>query len=135
MVEVRLRRVSGGVFSTGQPMNALVTGIAAFFLFALGAICPHDFIYVPALRSIIVVGGYVGGTIFSLQSDGVYALHIRAGRSTANASDARLGGIWTYGLVPEPAAINPIPRELREHLRQLRLILPVITNAVTTLRR
>jgi hypothetical protein len=32
-------------------MNALITGIVAFFFFALGAICPHDFIYVPALLS------------------------------------------------------------------------------------
>jgi hypothetical protein len=84
-------------------MNALITGIVAFFLFALGVICPHEFIYVPALLSIIVVGGYVGGTIFSLQSDGVYALHIRAGRATSNASDTRLGGIWAYGLVGVPA--------------------------------
>jgi hypothetical protein len=84
-------------------MNALITGIVAFFFFALGAICPHDFIYVPALLSIVVAGGYVGGTIFSLQSDGVYALHIRADRSTSHAADARLGGIWAYGLVGVPA--------------------------------
>lgn len=84
-------------------MNALITGIVAFFFFALGAICPHDFIYVPAPLSIIVVGGYVGGTIFSLQCDGVYALHIRADRATSNAAEARLGGICAYGLVGVPA--------------------------------
>jgi len=84
-------------------MNALITGTLAFFLFALGSICPHDFIYVPALLSVIVAGGYVGGTIFSLQSDGVYALHIREGRTTSHAGDARLGGIWAYGLVGVPA--------------------------------
>ena len=49
---------------TRSPMNALITGIAAFFFFALGVICPHDFIYLPALLSVIVVGGYLGGTIF-----------------------------------------------------------------------
>jgi hypothetical protein len=37
--------------------------------------------------------------------------------------------------LPEPAAINPMPRELREHLEQLRLMLPVISNAVIALRR
>lgn len=84
-------------------MNALITGIVAFFIFALGVICPHEFVYLPALLSIIIVGGYVGGTIFSLQSDGVYALHIRADRATSNAADARLGGIWAYGLVGVPA--------------------------------
>jgi len=47
-------------------MYALVTGITAFFVAALGALCPHDFICVPALLSVIVAGGYVGGTIFSL---------------------------------------------------------------------
>jgi hypothetical protein len=44
-------------------MNALITGIAAFVVAALGAICPDEFVYVPALLSVIVVGGYVGGTI------------------------------------------------------------------------
>ena len=84
-------------------MNALITGIAAFFLAALAAICPHEFVYVPALLSVLVVGGYVGGTIFSLQSDGVYALHIRVDRLPSHAEDARLGGIWAYGLVGVPA--------------------------------
>ena len=31
--------------------------------------------------------------------------------------------------------MNPLPSELREHLHQLHLILPAITNAVTALRR
>jgi hypothetical protein len=84
-------------------MNALIIGTVAFFLFSLGSICPHDFIYVPALLSVVVAGGHVGGTIFSLQSDGVYALHIRTSRATANAEDTRLGGIWAYGLVGVPA--------------------------------
>ncbi|MEJ1963940.1 MAG: hypothetical protein WDO56_21285 [Gammaproteobacteria bacterium] len=84
-------------------MNALITGIAAFFVAALGVICPREAVYVPALFSIVVAGGYVGGTIFSLQSDGVYALHIRAGRAASRASEARLGGIWAYGLVGIPA--------------------------------
>lgn len=84
-------------------MNALVTGIAAFFIAALGAICPHQHVYVPALFSIIVAGGYVGGTIFSLQSNGVYALHIRAARASSNEAEARLGGIWAYGLVGIPS--------------------------------
>jgi hypothetical protein len=84
-------------------MIALTTGIAAFFLAALGAMCPRECVYLPALFSIIVVGGYVGGTIFSLQSSGVYDLHIRAGRSFSHASDSRLGGIWAYGLVGVPA--------------------------------
>jgi hypothetical protein len=84
-------------------MNALITGIAAFFISALGVICPHEFIYVPALFSVIVAGGYVGGTIFSLQSDGVYALHIRVSRTASHVSDSRLGGIWAYGLVGIPA--------------------------------
>jgi hypothetical protein len=61
-------------------MNALVTGIAAFCIAALGAICPTAHAYVPALFAVIVAGGYVGGTIFSLQSNGVYDLHIRAAR-------------------------------------------------------
>lgn len=44
-------------------MNALITGIAAFSFFALGVICPHDFIYLPALLSVVVAGGYrVAGT-------------------------------------------------------------------------
>jgi hypothetical protein len=84
-------------------MNALITGIAAFFIAALGAICPNEHVYVPALFSIIVAGGYVGGTIFSLQSNGVYDLHIRAGRAFSHSSEARLGGIWAYGLVGIPA--------------------------------
>jgi len=84
-------------------MNALITGIAAFFVSALGVICPHELVYVPALFSIIVAGGYVGGTIFSLQSDGVYALHIRTSRSASHMSDSRIGGIWAYGLVGIPA--------------------------------
>ena len=33
------------------------------FVSALGAICPHDFVYVPALLAIIVVGGHVGGML------------------------------------------------------------------------
>lgn len=84
-------------------MNALVTGIAAFFIAALGVICPHEYVYVPALFSVIVAGGYVGGTIFSLQSDGVYDLRIRESRAVSNSRDARLGGIWAYGLVGIPA--------------------------------
>jgi hypothetical protein len=84
-------------------MNALVTGVAAFFVAALGAICPHDFVNVPALFSVIVAGGYVGGTIFSLQSDGVYDLRIREGRAISSSREARLGGIWAYGLVGIPA--------------------------------
>lgn len=84
-------------------MNALVTGIAAFFVAALGTICPHEYIYVPALFSVVVAGGYVGGTIFSLQSNGVYDLHIRATRASSSATEARLGGIWAYGLVGIPA--------------------------------
>jgi hypothetical protein len=84
-------------------MNALVTGIAAFFVAALGVICPNDVVYVPALLAIVVSGGYVGGTIFSLQSDGVYALHIRAGGAASHASDATLAGIWAYGFVGIPA--------------------------------
>ena len=84
-------------------MNALITGIAAFFIAALGAICPHAHVYVPALLSIVVAGGYVGGTIFSLQSSGVYDLHIRTARTFSHASEARLGGIWAYGLVGIPA--------------------------------
>jgi len=62
-----------------------------------------DDVYVPALFSIIVAGGYVGGTIFSLQSNGVYDLHIRTARAFSHASEARLGGIWAYGLVGIPA--------------------------------
>jgi hypothetical protein len=84
-------------------MNALITGIAAFFFSALGVICPHEFVYVPALFSVIVAGGYVGGTIFSLQSDGVYALHIRVSRAASHVVDSRIGGIWAYGLVGIPA--------------------------------
>ncbi len=84
-------------------MNALITGIAAFFLVALGTMCPHQSVYLPALFSVVVVGGYVGGTIFSLQSNGVYDLHIRAGRAFSHASESRLGGIWAYGLVGVPA--------------------------------
>ena len=34
-----------------------------------------------------------------------------------------------------PAAPSPLPSVLREHLHQLHLILPVITNAVAALRR
>ena len=37
--------------------------------------------------------------------------------------------------VTKPAAVDPLPLELREHLQCLHLILPVITNAVTALRR
>lgn len=84
-------------------MNALITGIAAFFISALGVICPHELVYVPALFSVIVAGGYVGGTIFSLQSDGVYALHIRVSRAASHVGDSRIGGIWAYGLVGVPA--------------------------------
>ena len=89
--------------SRGSLMNALITGIAAFFIAALGAICPHAHVYVPALFSTVVAGGYVGGTIFSLQSNGVYDLHIRTGRAFSHASEARLGGIWAYGVVGIPA--------------------------------
>src|SRR3569833_2014845 len=35
----------------------------------------------------------------------------------------------------KPAAVNPLPSELREHLDQLQLILPVITHAVSALHR
>jgi tetratricopeptide (TPR) repeat protein len=84
-------------------MHALVTGIAAFFIAALGALCPHELVYVPSLLSIIVSGGYVGGTIFSLQSEGVYDLRIREGRALSSAREGRLGGIWAYGLVGIPA--------------------------------
>jgi hypothetical protein len=34
-----------------------------------------------------------------------------------------------------PAAVDPLPFELREHLQRLHLILPVISNAVAALRR
>jgi len=84
-------------------MNALVTGIAAFFIAALGTLFPHDVVYVPALFSVIVAGGYVGGTIFSLQSEGVYDLRIRETRAISSLREARLGGIWAYGLVGIPA--------------------------------
>jgi hypothetical protein len=84
-------------------MNALVTGICAFIVAALGAICPNEYVYLPALFSVIVTGGHVGGTIFSLQSSGVYDLHIRAPRTSAHVPAARLGGIWAYGLVGIPA--------------------------------
>jgi tetratricopeptide (TPR) repeat protein len=84
-------------------MNALIIGIAAFFIAALGALCPHDFVYVPALLSVIVAGGYAGGTIFSLQSEGVYDLRFRESRLASSAGEARLGGIWAYGLVGIPA--------------------------------
>jgi hypothetical protein len=84
-------------------MNALVAGIAAFFIAALAALCPHDFVYVPALLAVIVAGGYVGGTIFSLQSEGVYDLCIRENRAASSSGEARLGGIWAYGLVGIPA--------------------------------
>jgi hypothetical protein len=84
-------------------MNALITGIAAFFIASLGAICPNEYVYVPALFAVVVAGGYVGGTIFSLQSSGVYDLHIRTARAFSRASEARLGGIWAYGLVGIPA--------------------------------
>jgi hypothetical protein len=80
-------------------MNALITGIAAFFIAALGALCPPDFVYTPALLSVIVAGGYVGGTIFSLQSDGVYDLRIRENRAISSSREARLGGIWAHGLI------------------------------------
>src|SRR4051812_41054935 len=89
-------------------MYALVTGIAAFCIAALGAICPNGHVYVPALFSIIVAGGYVGGTIFSSQSNGVYDLHIRTARAFSHASEARLGGIWAYGLVGIPAGANAL---------------------------
>src|SRR3954471_13606891 len=97
--------MSGGVLREfgGPPMNALITGIAAFFFAALGTMCPHRIVYLPALFSVVVVGGYVGGTIFSLQSNGVYDLHIRAARAFSHASESRLGGIWAYGLVGIPA--------------------------------
>jgi hypothetical protein len=35
----------------------------------------------------------------------------------------------------KPAAVDPLPFELREHLQRLHLILPAITNAVAALRR
>jgi hypothetical protein len=35
----------------------------------------------------------------------------------------------------KPAAVDPLPFELREHLQRLHLILPVISNALATLRR
>jgi PAS domain-containing protein len=50
----------------GQPVLKIITeylqheeaeilvGIAAFFIAALGALCPHEFVYVPSLLSIIV---------------------------------------------------------------------------------
>jgi hypothetical protein len=84
-------------------MNALVTGIIAFFVAALGSICPNPHVYLPALFSLIVAGGYVGGTLFSLQANGVYDLHIRMARTPSHSSEARLGGIWAYGLVGVPA--------------------------------
>ena len=84
-------------------MNALAAGIAALFVSALGAICPHDFVYVPALLAIIVVGGHVGGTIFSLQSEGVYELRIRQSGAASTSRNVRFGGIWAYGLVGAPA--------------------------------
>ena len=84
-------------------MSGLVTGIVAFFVAALGALCPHHFVYVPALLAVIVAGGYVGGTIFSLQSEGVYDLRIRGSHAVASVGDVRLGGIWAYGLVGIPA--------------------------------
>jgi hypothetical protein len=84
-------------------MNALIAGIAAFFLAALGTVCPHDVIYVPSLLVIIIAGGFVGGTIFSLQSEGVYDLRIRVHRSAAASGETKLAGIWAYGLVGIPA--------------------------------
>ncbi len=84
-------------------MNARVTGIAAFFFSALGVLCPHAYVCMPALLAVIVVGGYVGGTIFSLQSEGVYDLRIRESRGVSSSSEVQLGGIWAYGLVGVPA--------------------------------
>lgn len=84
-------------------MNALATGIAAFFISAVSVLCPHAYVHVPALFAVIVVGGYVGGTIFSLQSDGVYDLRIRESRAMSSSREAQLGGIWAYGLVGVPA--------------------------------
>jgi hypothetical protein len=84
-------------------MNALITGFAAFFVAALGTICPHDVVYMPSLLMVLVADGYVGGTIFSLQSEGVYDLRIREGHTVSTARDEQLGGIWAYGLVGIPA--------------------------------
>lgn len=84
-------------------MYALITGIAGFFVAALGAICPNQNVYLPSLFSIIVAGGYVGGTIFSLQSSGVYDLLIRTTHAPTRISETRLGGIWAYGMVGIPA--------------------------------
>jgi hypothetical protein len=89
--------------SSSMIMNALITGISAFFFAALGTMCPHDVIYVPALLIMTTAGGFVGGTIFSLQSEGVYDLRIRVHRSVASIGDAKLAGIWAYGLVGIPA--------------------------------
>ncbi len=100
---IRFVPLVGSNARTKDCMNALISGIAGFFFSALGVICPDELIYVPALLSVIVAGGYVGGTIFSLQADGVYVLHIRAGGTASHAADARLGGIWAYGLVGIPA--------------------------------
>lgn len=84
-------------------MRALIAGILAFFVATLGAMCPHELVYMPALFSVSVAGGYLGGTVFSLQSDGVYDLRIRVEGGVSQRAEARLGGIWAYGLVGVPA--------------------------------
>jgi hypothetical protein len=80
-------------------MNALIAGMSAFFLAALGAVCPHDVIYLPALLIIMITGGFVGGTIFSLQSEGVYDLRIRVDRSATAIGDTKFAGIWAANVI------------------------------------
>jgi hypothetical protein len=48
---------------------------------------------------------------------------------------AKGGSVAQPVSINKPSPLRPLALELREHLRQLRLILPVITNAVVTLRR
>jgi hypothetical protein len=46
------------------------------------------------------------------------------------------GGIAAQTLtLNKPSPLRPLPVELRDHLYHLRIILPVITSAVVTLRR
>jgi hypothetical protein len=80
-------------------MSALPIGIVLFVIGALGAICPAQWIYVPALLLIVISGGFIGGTIFSMQSDGVYELRIRRGSRESQRATVAIGGVWEYGFV------------------------------------
>jgi len=66
---------------------------------ALGAICPTQWIYVPALLAVVISGGFIGGTIFSMQSEGVYELRIRRGGPQSQRPIVTIGGVWEYGFV------------------------------------